>query len=327
MALHGQENRHVALCDNVTPPIQAGEKFRAVAMLSAQPSDNQEAQKMLLDQIAVIKKEDGYKGVYTGAVGYCVAVSVVERGANGEISRILMAHFPGGINDECFDLLRKKLNQARFRDDLELIVSSGLGQGNRQYNFDDLIDRNKVGFSEVRTTASSSSCVSFDGYAGSFGYDSETYTGKKEFIVGDINPNQERVMFQAVIDSVREKGKPDSFQVAEELKKISYLIDTSPCDDVTKAKLFKESRELFVKIKNDPENKQKIFSEYKKTVESLPLVTKFIGTLCVIFSVVLGVGAMYYGAKKNQRAQLAGLIEQSLLEPGESSPNKSGRRP
>lgn len=286
-------------------------------------------EKDLQKHIVIVERENKseYKGIYTGGITECIAVTILERNAASDIKSTLMIHFAGGINQDRLDALnqflsKRSLGKGGYR---ELIFTLGTTESEElvKKRFETHIkDEKGIGglenyFSQhpeslVRSCLYSyskglnSACVTLDGYAGQF-YAHPVgivcWPGKTDFIQEKCDLEKEKCEFERL----KEYFEQQPTQKKEQILEIEKAIENAICSSSTKAELYFLTREL---IFNKEFNKSTSFQydvqlrQYQKKVSKLPLYSSKAAIFTAITSGI-GIGLFtslpYFFYKRKQR--------------------------
>src|SRR3990167_3438592 len=227
----------------LTPPVFGKFKYAPISNVDGD-----------LAALLEINRTSGYDGIYTGGISYCVVVTIVERDAEGVIQNLLMIHFAGGINEERFLELMKKISQREMKGGYrELVVTGGCTQGNiesfkeylaNSFNVKD-IDNYFLNYYQrnlklclqktiyaIPGVGSGSALVTFNGYAGT------CYDNMRIFYEShghDLTINQ----YNSSNEKLEWKKMEHLFDANEyDIKKIRNTIKQAACDAHAKERIY-----------------------------------------------------------------------------------------
>lgn len=321
------KNRTVIFSATVTPPITIGMKLKFASMTESGLDCTDE--KDLERHIVIVDREDkgGYKGIYTGGITECIAVTILERNAASDIKSILMIHFAGGINQDRLDTLNQFLSKRSLGKDgyRELIFTLGMMESEelvKKWFETHIIDEKGIGGLEnyflqhpesfVRsclysyTKGLNSACVTLDGYAGQFyGYPVAMVIkpGKGDYIQEKCDLDKEKNEFERL----KEHFEQQTTQKQEQILEVEKAIENAIGSPSTKAELYFLTREL---IFNKEFNKSTSFRydvqlrQYQEKVSKLPLYSSkaaIFTTITSLMAIGLFTSLPYFFYKRKQR--------------------------
>lgn len=250
-------------------------------------------------------------GLYTGGLTYCVALAIVQKDDNGEVFRIGMVHFNGGLSSEVCSILKNRLLTEGFEtNNTRLFFYPGVCYREHPTSATEDIENSfrKSGYHYTIECGQKSCSVSLSGEVGSFYYDSAgSYYRRRSpiFVIPittDKQLNKQLAKYQTTHpQAVKElskliKGVPEG--VREKLMSIT-------CDSIAKEGCL---------------NKEDITREYRRELDNLPILSSAqkkccIALLITIIGIVpaaaLVVNSFFSAKKRNQRI---GKSYSSLLE-------------
>lgn len=271
----------------ITPPIPQGQRLRFAEMAYITDKINPQT------NMVIINKDGPCHGIFTHSLAECMAVTIVEKDAKGNINDLLMIHYGGGFNTEKLDALMEILAERKLEPDgsRECIVTPGFSYDSAEdyvekyitpNNMDDYLHQEKYASLAFREkckyihTKQGSTCITFEGYAGPF-YDNPTWVTTKDektfrdYTVGKPNIHNERAEFEKIITA---------FKDSNEMKNLAAAIESIECERHTKAKLYFHTRKFIfdthVKESKPGEKNTQIKTAiklYKNSISGLPIKT------------------------------------------------------
>ncbi|OEH46582.1 hypothetical protein lpari_02450 [Legionella parisiensis] len=224
--------------------------------------------------------------MYTGGLSDCVAVSILDMN-NNEIQKMMMLHFGGGLSSNSFSFLRRLMREHEFSDTIQVVVCFGTSYKNKSGLLDpeyqkeyesQIVATLGVNCSKIIFTASSSSCITFDGFGGPFAYDSHRF--RKEdpygcyrrdyYEVESTSSLEEKNVFDSMTRSFLAVNQ-ESF--SKYLAQISNIIESQFTEPGAKAALYQNIRFLvFMATTNlsaGIPHQEQTFTQLKSEIETI----------------------------------------------------------
>ncbi|KTD11037.1 hypothetical protein Lgra_2003 [Legionella gratiana] len=238
----------------------------------------------------IIKKEDRITGLHTGGMSECHALAMIERDDKGEITKIAMLHFAGGLTKERLQDFITHCTNKGFQDNLELVHYPGYSSiGASVAEIERVLHERKFENEQViqriyHADSCTDCCVMFNGQIGNsqgfapFLMDSKSIERRFDFSNSlEIATNN----YQRLIDSY--KKEPNK---SEPLKK---LRDTILSDKLLEnpANFLEKTRKFIEKAESSPEEKHALYQEYAKDVKKQPYLTTATKIACVALAATI----------------------------------------
>lgn len=238
----------------------------------------------------IIGKNEGYAGVYTGCMSACHALTMVERNDKGEITRIAMQHFSGGINKDMLEKFVSHCKEKGFKDNLELVHYPGnAATGDSDKEFEEILKKEKFkGGNEIQRIYHADlcmdCCVMFNGQIGNAQFAtyelSEKFT-QRQFNLSGIIESKARDNFQNLIRNQKDPNKAEQLETL-----MTTILNDKLCDNPHK--LLEKTRQLIVKAELSPQaKKEELYNDYAKEVKKQPYLSTATKIACVALAATI----------------------------------------
>jgi hypothetical protein len=274
------------------------------------------------EECIIVERNKGYEGIFTTNISECHALALVERDEQGEIKKIAMQHFPGGLTKEQLEEFLKHCNNKKgFSGHLELVhypgchAKSGMDKKIeavlQEKTFDSPCTIQRI----YHADPSSSCCVMFNGKMGKADFAPKNIleakvTECKLNISSLIEKNARDYFHQLIIDSSGNKQA-----LLNDL--MSKILNDSTLNNPEE--LLEKTRQLIVNAECFPEQKQQFYDEYTQELNNQPSLSNTTKIACAVLCATL-IGIIpaliiahhYKSAVKELRSEQLGLLDDSL---------------
>lgn len=271
------------------------------------------------DENCVIVTRKDCTGLYTSGLGFCHALVMIERDDNGNISKLAMQHFSGGLTTELLEGFIDHSIEKGLTKNLELVHYPGDAATSR-LDMDiatDLQNRNFATKAQITRIYHADPCTScsvlFDGQIGSAefapNYLTKTGVTNVKLKSSELIKSNAETLFQALINSYLQDSL--EYEKLTDLKNLilSDKLLTNPQE------LLEQTRQLVIKSGCQPEKKQDFFDAYAQTLNNQPSLSKMTRYSCLILgATIIGLipaaviaGFMYRSTNKKRREFLKHL--------------------
>ncbi|KTD59598.1 hypothetical protein Lsan_2189 [Legionella santicrucis] len=247
------------------------------------------------EDCVIIDNSTKYAGIYTAGMSACHALTMVQRDADGNIAKIAMQHFAGGLDKDKLDGFIKHCIGQGFNGNLELVHYPGNSATGESDNKFERVLQNRTfeNEKEIQTIyhadPTESCCVMFNGQIGhaSFAPDligkvqkpnMECELNLSELIQSKAVDNFNRLIFR-----YREED-PSKTQYLETL--MDTILKDKASDNPHK--LLEKTRQLIIKAELSPEDKkQELYTKYANDVNKQPCLSTATKIACVALAATI----------------------------------------